>query len=573
MLTKLICRNFKNFDDVEVELGNPVVFIGPNNSGKTTALQALALWQEGLKRWNENRKGKTDPEKRPGVAINRLYLTSVLVPRSRLLWHNLKVRDAKIVDGKQQTKNIRIDITVEGVTKGKNWECGLEFDYTNSESIYCRPLRILDKDGEMSGRMRIPDEARNLPVAFLHPMSGIVSNERSLDKGAINVSIGEGRTAEVLRNLCYQVAKDTESWDKLCDQIKTMFKVDLDVPNYIQERGEIAMEYRDESGVQLDLSSSGRGLQQTLLLLSYIAINPGCVLLLDEPDAHLEIIRQREIYQVLTESATEYGSQIIAASHSEVILNEAAERDVVIVFLGKPHRINDRSSQLLKSLRTIGFEHYHQAEQKGWVLYLEGATDFAILRDFAKKLNHEVHVELEKAYVHYVGNQPNEARKHFYGLREAYPDLVGFSLFDRISKDLQTRSALELIEYAWKRREIENYIVFDKQVLIDWARDEAAEHVGGPLFSANLMEENITEIEKARETLGQESAWSSGTKISTEFLDPLFTSFFKKLELPNLMRKTNYHTLVKYVLADQIAPEVTEVLDRILDVANKAVPL
>ena len=43
MLTKLTVRNFKRFEDVEIELGNPVVFIGPNNSGKTSAMQALAL--------------------------------------------------------------------------------------------------------------------------------------------------------------------------------------------------------------------------------------------------------------------------------------------------------------------------------------------------------------------------------------------------------------------------------------------------------------------------------------------------------------------------------------------------
>ncbi len=107
MLTKLICRNFKRFGEIEVELGNPVVFIGPNNSGKTTALQALALWEIGLKRWNENRKGKTNPEKRPGVVINRLNLISVPVPEARLLWRNLQVRDPK---------NVRIDIIVEGVT-------------------------------------------------------------------------------------------------------------------------------------------------------------------------------------------------------------------------------------------------------------------------------------------------------------------------------------------------------------------------------------------------------------------------------------------------------------------------
>ena len=39
------------------------------------------------------------------------------------------------------------------------------------------------------------------------------------------------------------------------------------------------------------------------------------------------------------------------------------------------------------------------------------------------------------------------------------------------------------------------------------------------------------------------------------------------------MRKTNYHTLVQYVPADQIAPEVSEVLDGILEIANQAKPL
>ena len=55
MLTRLAIRNFKLFDKVELELGDRVVLIGPNNAGKTTALQALALWDIGLKRWLEKR--------------------------------------------------------------------------------------------------------------------------------------------------------------------------------------------------------------------------------------------------------------------------------------------------------------------------------------------------------------------------------------------------------------------------------------------------------------------------------------------------------------------------------------
>ena len=80
MLTKVVIRNFKRFDEVEVELGNPVLFVGPNDAGKTSALQALMLWDLGLRRWTEKRGGKTAPEKRPGVAISRRDLTGVPAP-------------------------------------------------------------------------------------------------------------------------------------------------------------------------------------------------------------------------------------------------------------------------------------------------------------------------------------------------------------------------------------------------------------------------------------------------------------------------------------------------------------
>ena len=572
MLTKLICRNFKRFGEIEVELGNPVVFIGPNNSGKTTALQALTLWDIGIKRWNEHRKGRPKAEKRPGVAVNRRDLISVPVPNARLLWRNLQVRDVQRIDGKQQTQNVRMDIIVEGVTAGRQWECGLEFDYANQESFYCRPLRLLEMEGKALERMPVPEEAANLNVAFLPPMSGLASNETRLDTGAINVRVGEGRTAEVLRNLCYQILQErggSKKWETICQQIRELFGVELDEPNYILQRGEIEMGYRDRSGISLDLSSSGRGLQQTLLLLAYIAAHPGSVILLDEPDAHLEILRQRQIYQQLTEWATIHNSQIIAASHSEVILNEAADRDVVIAFLGRPHRIDDRGSQLLKSLKSIGFEQYYQAEQEGWVLYLEGSTDLAILQAFAEKLGHPAQ-DILKPFVHYVENQPRKAREHFYGLREAKADLVGFCLFDRIESELQTN--LEFREYQWKRREIENYVVCQKEILIDWAQAEA-ERWGEASQLVSTMEEAIDEIENALETLGRGSPWSPDTKVSDDFLDPLFESFFNKLGLENLMRKTNYHTLVQYVLPDQIDPEVSEVLDGILAIANQAKPM
>src|SRR3989337_3400653 len=128
MLTRLKISNFKKLDDVDIELGKTVVLIGPNNSGKTSALQALALWDAGLRQWNVKRGGNASPEKRPGVAINRLELISIPVPTLNLLWRDMHTRDAERACGKPRTKNIRINIIVEGLTNDKSWSCGIEFD-------------------------------------------------------------------------------------------------------------------------------------------------------------------------------------------------------------------------------------------------------------------------------------------------------------------------------------------------------------------------------------------------------------------------------------------------------------
>lgn len=575
MLTKLTVVNFKKFGTDEIELGNPVIFVGPNNSGKTSALQALALWDIGLKRWNAEYKDRTAPVKRSGVTINRRDLLAIPIPEANLLWRDLHVRDVRRVNGRPDTNNIRIDIIVEGITEDKPWKCGLEFDYANVESFYCRPLRL--SEDKNPSRMTIPDEAGGIQIAFLPPMSGLAANEIRLDPGTINVRVGEGRTAEVLRNLCYKInAEKVDFWDRLVSHIQSLFGAELKPPEYIRERGEITMCY-EEKGVLFDLSSSGRGLQQTLLLLSYMYANSGAVLLLDEPDAHLEILRQRQIYQLLVDVARDNGNQVIAASHSEVLLNEAADRDLVIAFVGKPHRINDRGSQVLKALREIGFEHYYQAEQTGWALYLEGSTDLAVLRAFAQKLDYQEAIEaLERPFVHYVGNQPSEVRKHFHGIREAVNNLVGVAIFDRLDQGLPLD--LGATGLTWRRREIENYFCYP-ETLEAFATGQAEQDSAGPLFAmsesarrVDAMRESITEVSKALETLGKGSPWDANTKVSDDFLTPLFDKYFKKLGLPNVMAKKNFHELARLVPKEKIDSEVQEKLDVIVEAKRRAKP-
>ena len=578
MLTRLRIRNFKRLDQVDLELGKAVVFIGPNNSGKTTALQALALWEVGLRQWRSKRGGKASPEKRPGVTINRRDLISSPIPVANLLWRDLHVRSVEQANGKaKSTHNIRIDIEVEGITEDVSWACGLEFDYSNEESFLCRPLRLPGHENVKVSAAKfseIPDEAADVKVAYLPPMSGLAATEPKWEPGRVNVLMGEGRTAEVLRNLCHQVYEnpDPSEWRDLVNRIESLFSVELLPPVYLPARGEIRMEYK-EHGVKLDLSASGRGLQQTLLLLSHLYANPGTVLLLDEPDAHLEILRQRQTYALLSEVASATGSQIIAASHSEIVLNEAAGRDTVIAFVGRPHTISDRGSQVVKALAQIGFDQYYQAEQAGWVLYLEDATDWAILQAFARTLGHEAEGVLARAFVHYVGsNQPQKARDHFFGLREAKSDLIGVALFDRLDKELHENPYLK--EIMWRRREIENYLCME-DVLLSYAVGEGAKDLFGAAEQdrrREAMRECICQIAQAMETLEEPGPWSPDVKASDDFLNRLFRAYFKKLGMKLRMRKGNYHELAALVPQDKIDPEVIEKLDAIVEVARRARP-
>ena len=137
---------------------------------------------------------------------------------AKLLWRRLHIREAD----NTRVQNVRIEITLEGTSNGGTWTCGMEFGYANKESLYCRPLRT---DAAGKERMAVPAGLDQIRIGFLTPMSGLSSTETRIDAGAINVRIGEGRTAEVLRNLCFRIHEDDkERWAQLVDTYQAVVR-------------------------------------------------------------------------------------------------------------------------------------------------------------------------------------------------------------------------------------------------------------------------------------------------------------------------------------------------------------
>ena len=62
--------------------------------------------------------------------------------------------------------------------------------------------------------------------------------------------------------------------------------------------------------------------------------------------------------------------------------------------------------------------------------------------------------------------------------------------------------------------------------------------------------------------------WWSETKMSDDFLEPLFADFFKKSGQKILLNKGGYYEIARYIHPEEIEPEVIEKLDIIYTIAS-----
>ena len=571
MVTKAIINNFKKLDNVVFPFSQSLVIIGPNNAGKSTVFQALCLWEIGVKNYIAAFQ-KRDLDGKGHVVINRKDLLNSPISDARFLWRN------KIVTkhSPNKTEHIKLEIELNGENDGENWACRVEFTFTNAESFTCR---VVSGFKEMTG---LYENDKGVHFGFLQPMSGIATLEDKLQQGAIDRRLGEGKTAEVLRNICYEVlfpetkrlnTDPEKNWKKLCTTIKQMFGAELMRPEFIKINGTIQLEYIEKSEVgsdiKYDISSGGRGFQQTLLLLAFMYASPNTILLLDEPDAHLEVIRQKEIFHTINNVAYENNTQIVIVSHSEVVLTEAAESSKVIALIeNQAVELNTApNSQSLrnikKALTEIGWEKYYLAKSKGHVLYLEGSTDLQMLLQFANRLQHKVEPFLRFANVDYTGdNVPNTAVQRTKSLKEVFPKLKALALFDKINKNTDDIKDLNVI--CWQRRELENYFA-TPSLLIKHAG--LLSHKYQYLSSKHLqstMEECIELCTLKLYLNDLSNEWWSNEPAS-KWLELVMQEFYKRLNLPQDFYKTHYYQLISLMKKEDIDTEITVKLDLIYD--------
>lgn len=586
LLHYLEIENFKRFGERQrIELEHPAVLIGPNNCGKTSAIQALALWSFGIKTWYSGRR-ESQASERVATALNRLSIVSVPVTRTRFYWKDTRVRTGN--------KPIFMFITLGVEFNGQVRPVTMKFRSASDELAYCEPGEDCAEDLELI------DYAARLNVELLYSMSGIETEEPVIKPGRVNVLLGQGQTAQVLRNLCLMVSRDApEDWKQITALIKRLFNADLMNPHEDEVRGIVELSYRQpEVKEELDISMAGRGFQQMLLILSYLFSHKRSVLLIDEPDAHLEILRQRQIYVLLRDVAHRNESQVVMVTHSEVVLNEAIDTNLILILDGEVDQVSGREN-IKNSLKHFGAEHYVRARETKTLLYVEGSTDVDMLRGFARKLNHPIAETLEQGSrlnVYYLqDNYPEaereieqelerveggfgiSARKHFFALRGMVPDLQALALRDGDGRQRTIEGEQGgFHEHVWKRYEPENYFI-TPELLSGYAlRQLGDQELFGsyrPTIDEILRElllmrvfsnsqGDLTayrEAEKNQKSLIWRTA-TNGVKLS-DFAEEFFRRLSAKTGTRMLLRKGELHLLIEECDGEQFNGEIREVLE------------
>ena len=477
MITRLTLRNFKSVGEQTYDFTNFDLLVGRNNSGKSTILQALAIWQFCV---DEFRRSKRTGSKQ-GIQVVLPNFTALPVPEFNLLWKDRVIR--QLPHGKSTQEYILIGIRVEWqLPTGKTDSFGVDLRYHSPQTMYAIP-----NDGW--SKFRTFDEQGNLPVvAYVPPFSGLETTEKWLDISPIRQQVGKGQPGSVLRNLLLKVcpsppqdedgrvAKDykpPDDWLELARMVERWFSVKIIEPEYHSEKDVyITVEYR-QSAKDYDIIAGGSGFHQTLTLLAFLYGYRPTTILLDEPDAHLHVKLQREILDYFKRKSQERKTQFLIATHAEAFVRGVDVSQIVSLLSQSPKRIQS-TPEVLRAMRDVSNEEITSLITSPYILYVEGESDERILRAWADQCN----AQAGKNKVYFKPMEGGEkedmktrANEHFAALKQIIPGIARLVLFDYDSEGTYHPPPDNVALMEWKRKNIENYLLVPSA----WRRAAASE--------------------------------------------------------------------------------------------------
>lgn len=494
MLTKVTIQNFKRFKDpteFNLQPQGVTYLAGGNNSGKSTLLQALAVWEfaRSVLEVTKGSRALVAGYSGEGAGLCAEEFTPIALPDLKHLFSDLRTFTGKKGEGYPLRVRCEWEATA---TPGTQRHLEIALSHSN-DRLFVKPSSSNLASGEPIPRM-----------AYLPPFAGIGSREERMLPSVRKRWIGKGLAGAVLRNLLYdfwdqnqrvrEQAKDsngkipesslaqirkTDSWEQLSLVLEEVFKTGLTVKQFNElyhttievlawEGALVKKKFqRKPSEPEKDLMVEGSGFLQWLSVYA-LALNRDIqVLLLDEPDAHLHPALQGHLTHKLAQLARENQKQVLLATHSTTILSETKverifrmeersyltdERSRVGLFVGLGSQYAPRLDQLKRYKRL--FLH-------------DGPSDLEVLQAWAKTLG----LAWPENLIEWKYTKDRTAREVLFDeLHSEISGLRAISLQDRDDYPFaETKADLTFDNLPvfkkglglrrWRRRNIENYLL------------------------------------------------------------------------------------------------------------------
>ncbi len=454
-MTSLLLDGLKGFDGTEVELKPLTILTGPNDSGKSTVLQGIALAYECFRRCLDA-DGLTLRDS--GRAVQELDFLPVQQLRDlwfKQVWRRAGNRERPVRVGLTFSNDLTITFRIRYLFGSLN--IGLESAEPNP-------------DPEMVKRL-----IATTPV-LLPASPGPPAHEQYVTLGHVHRWLSIREPSRVLRNILLRLQDpDFEEERRFLDGVARRYfstsieSIEFDELRDLEIRAPLMLD-----DCRLDVISAGSGANQLLQIAAVVAWRKPGVLLLDEPEAHLHTSLQGKLLDFLDSLVDESGMQVILATHSRDLISQAPLESIVPV---------DRKRAALKPLASI--DHLLlEFERQGVVsnvdlallyqtkkcLFVEGASDVLFLPKVAERLGIDAFTGRDQVVLFEIGGVDQiRVLPNLVGL---FRRLVGADLSWAVIRDgdVATPVVRQAVHdelqrmnipafHIWSRYTIENYLL------------------------------------------------------------------------------------------------------------------
>ena len=329
MLKEIILKNFKSHETTHIELETYMTIItGENNSGKTSLLESLMIFQECYHTSIFEIQKKTIKKVKEGILSVGQY---DFAGKNISSFHSVRSTDKKELFFKD-SNTFSIEVIFE--IDERNLSVCFEVSRGKVEGIYnIKP--IITNDNLIL--LNTFEPLNFLYIINTQPISTISSNEVYLSPKNLQSNIEHNNSRNIIRNRLLDISKDYALFSQLTTQIEYIlgYKFVFDIRFNLNEDIYIDIRFKakDDKYFQ-DIALLGSGTLQIIEVLIGLNIDNDAsekIVLLDEPDSHMHRSLQKRLITKLRE-ISKNKIQIFITTHNEQIISNSIFGEVIHLY-------------------------------------------------------------------------------------------------------------------------------------------------------------------------------------------------------------------------------------------------